>query len=193
MLRWRILVAGDAGIRDPLVAGLVADGHPVDTTSSARDALELMRQHEYAVSVVDLAGDGFKILADMRQLRPGCSFLVLAEAAAADSFSNSLRKEPIEMAVKPCRPDDICGRARRLIEIQALRRENAALRDQVARNMAPGTGTLSAGLKLSEMEKLLVAATIQQTHGNIKEAASVLGIDRSTLYEKIKRYGIPRH
>ena len=49
-----------------------------------------------------------------------------------------------------------------------------------------------AGMPLQEMEKRLIAATIQYTHGNIKEAASVLGIDRSTLYEKIKRYEIPR-
>jgi len=49
-----------------------------------------------------------------------------------------------------------------------------------------------AGMTLQEMEKMLIVATIQHTGGNIKEAASVLGIDRSTLYEKIKRYEIPR-
>ena len=32
----------------------------------------------------------------------------------------------------------------------------------------------------------------ERTGGNIKESAAVLGIDRSTLYEKIKRYEIPR-
>ncbi|MGA3095680.1 MAG: sigma-54 dependent transcriptional regulator [Bryobacteraceae bacterium] len=49
-----------------------------------------------------------------------------------------------------------------------------------------------AGMTLQEMEKHLIAATIQSTGGNIKESASILGIDRSTLYEKIKRYEIPR-
>ncbi|MBZ5728980.1 MAG: sigma-54 dependent transcriptional regulator [Acidobacteriia bacterium] len=49
-----------------------------------------------------------------------------------------------------------------------------------------------AGMTLQEMEKLLIASTIERTGGNIKEAAAVLGIDRSTLYEKIKRYEIPR-
>jgi hypothetical protein len=28
--------------------------------------------------------------------------------------------------------------------------------------------------------------------GNTKEAAQILGIDRSTLYEKLKKYGIPK-
>jgi transcriptional regulator of acetoin/glycerol metabolism len=38
----------------------------------------------------------------------------------------------------------------------------------------------------------LIVATLQRTNGNIRESATMLGIDRSTLYEKIKRYEIPR-
>jgi two-component system response regulator HydG len=49
-----------------------------------------------------------------------------------------------------------------------------------------------AGMTMQDMEKVLIAATIERTRGNIKEAAAVLGIDRSTLYEKIKKYEIPR-
>lgn len=47
-------------------------------------------------------------------------------------------------------------------------------------------------LPLQDIEKQVITATIKRTGGNIKEAASVLGIDRSTLYDKIKRYGIER-
>jgi len=48
------------------------------------------------------------------------------------------------------------------------------------------------GLTLQEMEKQYVAATLSRLQGNVKAAAEALGIDRSTLYEKIKRYDIPR-
>jgi DNA-binding NtrC family response regulator len=51
---------------------------------------------------------------------------------------------------------------------------------------------IPAGMTLAEMEKLLIQATLQRTSGNIKESAAVLGIDRSTIYEKIKKYEIPR-
>jgi DNA-binding NtrC family response regulator len=47
-------------------------------------------------------------------------------------------------------------------------------------------------LTLQEIEKRAIVATVERTQGNIKEAAAQLGIDRSTLYEKIKRYEIPR-
>ena len=51
---------------------------------------------------------------------------------------------------------------------------------------------LPLNVTLQELERQAIAAAIQRTSGNIKEAASVLGIDRSTLYEKIKKYEIPR-
>jgi DNA-binding NtrC family response regulator len=58
---------------------------------------------------------------------------------------------------------------------------------------APGAGaSLPPGLTLQEMEKDYIAATLGRLQGNVKAAAEALGIDRSTLYEKIKRYEIPR-
>jgi DNA-binding NtrC family response regulator len=51
---------------------------------------------------------------------------------------------------------------------------------------------LPAGLTLQQMEKEYIQATLARLQGNVKGAAEALGIDRSTLYEKIKRYEIPR-
>ncbi len=51
---------------------------------------------------------------------------------------------------------------------------------------APSTMTLE------EVQKQVIAATLQRTQGNVKEAAASLGIDRSTLYEWIKKHDIPR-
>ena len=67
-------------------------------------------------------------------------------------------------------------------------------RKQLAREHSP-TGevlTISVGMTFEEVEKLLITATLQHTDGNISESARILGIDRATLYHKVKRYGIPR-
>jgi transcriptional regulator of acetoin/glycerol metabolism len=53
-------------------------------------------------------------------------------------------------------------------------------------------GHLLVGTTLRELETLLITATLQGTSGNVKAAAAILGIDRSTMYEKIKRYQIAR-
>ncbi|MBP7146782.1 MAG: sigma-54-dependent Fis family transcriptional regulator [Acidobacteria bacterium] len=47
-------------------------------------------------------------------------------------------------------------------------------------------------LSLQEVERRLVAAVLRRTGGNVKEAAAILGIDRSTLYDKMKRYEMRR-
>jgi DNA-binding NtrC family response regulator len=52
--------------------------------------------------------------------------------------------------------------------------------------------TPPANLTLQDLEREAITAAIQRTDGNIKEAAAALGIDRSTLYDKIKRYDIQR-
>ncbi len=47
-------------------------------------------------------------------------------------------------------------------------------------------------MTLDEIENQAITATLQRTHGNIKESASILGVDRSTLYDRIKKYNLPR-
>ena len=60
------------------------------------------------------------------------------------------------------------------------------------RNHAASRFQAPDNMTLGEMEKLMIEATLRRTGGNVKEAAASLGIDRSTLYEKLKRYGIER-
>jgi len=49
-----------------------------------------------------------------------------------------------------------------------------------------------SNITLEEAERHIITATVQRTHGNIKEAASILGIDRSTLYDRLKKYNVQR-
>jgi two-component system, NtrC family, response regulator AtoC len=45
-------------------------------------------------------------------------------------------------------------------------------------------------LSLDEMERRHIVQVLQETKGNVKAAAGVLGIDRKTLYRKAAEYGI---
>ncbi len=53
--------------------------------------------------------------------------------------------------------------------------------------------TVPTNETLQNVEQRVIEATLRRFEGNIKETATVLGIDRSTLYEKIKKYDIPRY
>ncbi|CAG1770793.1 hypothetical protein BAC2_01284, partial [uncultured bacterium] len=52
--------------------------------------------------------------------------------------------------------------------------------------------TIPPNMTLEEAENRIISATLQRTRGNITETAGILGIDRSTLYDRLKKYNIPR-
>jgi transcriptional regulator of acetoin/glycerol metabolism len=53
----------------------------------------------------------------------------------------------------------------------------------------PKAGALAS---LEEIEKRHVAAVLAHTGGNVSQAARILGIDRVTLYNKMRKYAIRR-
>ncbi len=57
---------------------------------------------------------------------------------------------------------------------------------------APGAWAPPDAMTLEQVEREMILATLRRTGGNVKEAAASLGIDRSTLYDKLKRYGVNR-
>jgi DNA-binding NtrC family response regulator len=54
------------------------------------------------------------------------------------------------------------------------------------------SATAPMGDSLADMERAHIALILGRTHWNITQAAEVLQIDRATLYNKIKRYGLVR-
>ncbi|MBI3983254.1 MAG: sigma-54-dependent Fis family transcriptional regulator [Gemmatimonadetes bacterium] len=48
------------------------------------------------------------------------------------------------------------------------------------------------GISLAAVEKEHIERVLRETEGNVTHSARLLGIDRATLYNKIKRYGIRR-
>jgi DNA-binding NtrC family response regulator len=45
-------------------------------------------------------------------------------------------------------------------------------------------------MKLSELERFAIEAALQRTGGNVTRAMRQLGIGRTTLYRKLKKYGL---
>jgi DNA-binding NtrC family response regulator len=60
----------------------------------------------------------------------------------------------------------------------------------VLQQVERGNHHSSAGLNLDDMERNAILQALAQTHGNKKKAAQILGIQRPTLYNKMKRYAI---
>jgi transcriptional regulator of acetoin/glycerol metabolism len=59
-------------------------------------------------------------------------------------------------------------------------------------DLDPEPVSIRVGMTLKEAERVLIFATLAKTNWQIKQAAAMLGIDRGTLYDKMRRYGIER-
>ncbi|HEY2892832.1 MAG TPA: sigma-54 dependent transcriptional regulator, partial [Pirellulales bacterium] len=59
---------------------------------------------------------------------------------------------------------------------------------EIAQEAASGSLSALVGKPLSELERLFIVETLQQTGGNREAAAELLGIGQRTLYRKIKEY-----
>ncbi|HWX55578.1 MAG TPA: sigma-54 dependent transcriptional regulator [Verrucomicrobiae bacterium] len=58
------------------------------------------------------------------------------------------------------------------------------------RGQSPAASMTGPGLTLAELERQLIARTLEEEAGRVAQAAVRLGIPRSTLYQKIKVYGL---
>jgi transcriptional regulator with PAS, ATPase and Fis domain len=54
----------------------------------------------------------------------------------------------------------------------------------------PMSHGLASSLNLEENEKVVIARALREEQGNVSAAAQALGINRSTLYQKMKKYGL---
>jgi two-component system, NtrC family, response regulator AtoC len=69
-----------------------------------------------------------------------------------------------------------------------IQAENLGLGEQ-PKAPAPAEAA-GAPATLEEVEKRHIAFVLGEAHGNVTQAARTLGIDRATLYNKIKKYGL---
>ena len=92
----------------------------------------------------------------------------------------------IERALILARGPEITG-----ADLEFTRRPNAA----ASAASAPGragvdVGTRPLGERLHEQERAAIVAAIDAAQGNIAHAARALGINRSTLYYRLRKHGL---
>lgn len=85
----------------------------------------------------------------------------------------------------------------KIIGVEDLPLELKMNSDTIENKFITGIGPLKEILEkevfaLEEVEKVVIAIALQRTRWNKQETAKLLGIGRTTLYEKIKKYGLDR-
>jgi two-component system, NtrC family, response regulator AtoC len=129
------------------------------------------------------------LLATLRSVH-GCPNVELSEATrrmlAAYSWPGNVRelRNALERAIVFSRGGHDAGAAQKALLEPKDFPENV-------RAAAPGAASPVVGLRsLEEVEREVIAATLEATHYQISRSAEALGISRKTLLEKRKKYGL---
>jgi DNA-binding NtrC family response regulator len=81
--------------------------------------------------------------------------------------------------------ENVVERAVILCETDVIKREDVS----VAGNALPNK-KIHGTPQLQEVEKNYILSVLEKTGGNQTKASRLLGLDRKTLYLKLKKYGI---
>jgi DNA-binding NtrC family response regulator len=207
-----ILIVDDEEIvRESLATWLREDGYQAETAPDGPTALGMMGQRAYAVMLVDLkmpGMDGLRVLTEARRQQPDAAVILITAYATVETAVQAMKQGATDYLMKPFDPEAVSRMVGRIMKEQTPRRERA-LSGKVASvpsrlpGKASGGPKIEAGLEsapaaaegdpadsLKDVERRHIAASLRQHHWNISRTAKALGIDRVTLYNKIKRYQI---
>src|SRR5437762_1369646 len=126
-----LIVDDEKNIREHLAIYVRSLRHRAEVAPDATEALTLLERHEPDVifSDVRMAGmDGLALLREVRRRRPEAIVVLMTAYATVAQAVEAMRAGAYDYLVKPFSLDQVGLLLARVLEVQALRRENRALR-----------------------------------------------------------------
>ena len=143
----------------------------VITTSQPDDILKLMSQQEIDLVLLDMnfslgvnsGSEGLFWLRNIKKRHPQTPVVLLTAYADVNLAVKGLKNGASDFITKPWDNDELLHKLKDVLDGQ----------DNI--------------VSLDEMEKEHIRRTLDHCHGNLTQAAELLGITRQTLYNKMKR------
>jgi NtrC-family two-component system response regulator AlgB len=126
-----LVVDDEKNIRTHLATFVRSLGHAAETAADATAALAALERHEVDVvfSDVRMAGmDGLALLREIRRRRPDAVVVLMTAYATVAEAVEAMRAGAYDYLVKPFALEQVGLLLARVLEVQALRRENRTLR-----------------------------------------------------------------
>ena len=141
------------------------------TLTQPDDILKTMAQEEIAIVLLDMnfslgvnnGQEGLFWLRTIRKQHPQTPVVLLTAYADVSLAVRGLKNGAADFITKPWDNDELVRKLKDVLDMQ------------------------SEIVTLDEMEKEHIRRSIDRCHGNLTQAAELLGITRQTLYNKMKR------
>ena len=178
-----LVVEDDEAARHGVAAALRARHHEVVEAECCGDALRLFESRPDVV-ITDLRlpdGDAVGLLPQLRAIDPSIPVYIITGFATIDVAVRAVKLGAEEFFTKPVEMATLLGCVDRAMEQRDARKSGQRSR------LEPPT---SDARTLEEVEREHIVRSLEAEKGRVRDTARRLGIPRSTLYQKIKNYGI---
>jgi two-component system response regulator HydG len=128
MKKMTVLIVDDEPVvRDSLVAWLFEDGYETGTAASGEEAVECIREKDFAACLVDLKMpggiDGIETMRRVREIRPDTAVIIITAFGTVDSAVEAMKDGAADFILKPFNPEDISAILERLAAMRRLKDE----------------------------------------------------------------------
>jgi len=158
MAKTRVLLVDDEkSFRDIISEELSHIGYSLDTTRTLAEARGLLAGKTFDVVLLDLRlpdGNGLDLLAELHTSRPDTQVVVLTAFGTVEDAIRSMKQGAFDFLLKPCKLGEIEAVLAKAAQVQALSRENVALKRDVDR-LKPSDRIVGATPALREVTQLI--------------------------------------
>jgi diguanylate cyclase (GGDEF)-like protein len=129
-----LVVDDDAAIRELLQVLLRAAGFAVESAEGTVAARQRLAGRDFDLVLLDKNlpdGTGLDLAHEVRQRTSDTALVAITAHGSVDSAIEALRLDLADYILKPFHAEDLLGRLRRVVELQALKRKNRSLLSEV--------------------------------------------------------------
>ncbi len=173
-------------------------GRPVLISRSAREALEQLRSQPTDAVVIDVRMprlDGMGLSNWLSQLDRETTVIAIGNGDSQKTLQRALSQGVRDFVLSPVAPEHVVERLEKALAEPREPRPNG--RSFHPSREESDDSPLLAALRnrsrlpsLKEVQKLYIEHVLKEAGWNVSQAARILGIHRSSLYLKLKQYGL---
>jgi two-component system, NtrC family, response regulator AtoC len=133
--RIRILVVDDEpAVRDALGDWLREDGYEVGTAASGYEAVDMVKERDWNIMLLDLkmpGMDGLEAMQQVKKISPEIEIIMVTAYATVDTAVEAMRVGAYDYLVKPVDPEELELQIKKIVSHQNLVLENILLKQKI--------------------------------------------------------------
>ncbi|MHB1158553.1 MAG: response regulator transcription factor [Phycisphaerales bacterium] len=191
-----LIVEDEPRLGQVLGQAMVELGYTATVVRTGEEAMRRMGESPHSILILDLnlpGMSGLDVLEKVRAAHGDVAAIILTGFGDLDSAKRAIHLDVVEFLTKPAHLGELeiaLNRAEQRLRERDIERLRQRLHEGIEASTSGdgGRNPVDAALKLEELEKHAILASLERHDGNREKTAKELGISVRTLYYRLSQY-----